>query len=209
MSSLISKYSIFVVSQILYCIDDSLLVQVARVFNFNDFGSYLSRIILNSLFPVVSFVIILIIQSAKSKQVSNSKVLILILLIKVIPSILMAFLSLISKTESNPVSKLSSSICMFFNSLAESVFFVSLYKMNDLVQIKMIEKQWNHTFPKTVGKLISGRVLDPTSSRLISFLSACTHNKTRWKIVKNVNHLTDLNIFSCCLTILLQKATRI
>lgn len=108
MSSLISKYSIFVVSQILYCIDDSLLVQVARVFNFNDIGSYLSRIILNSLFPVVSFVIILIIQSAKSKQVSNSKVLVLMLLIKVIPSILMAFLSLISKTESNPASKLSS-----------------------------------------------------------------------------------------------------
>ena len=108
MSSLISKCSIFVESQIFYRTDDSLLVRVACLFNFSDFGLYLSTIILTSLFPIVSFVIILIIHSAKSKQVSNSKVLILTLLIKAIPSILTAFLSLISKTESNPASKLSS-----------------------------------------------------------------------------------------------------
>ena len=50
MKSLVSNCLIFV-SQMLYRTDDSPLLQVAYVFDFNDIGSYLSKTILTSLYP--------------------------------------------------------------------------------------------------------------------------------------------------------------
>ena len=49
MKSLVSKCPIFAISEFLYPTDDSPLVRAARVFDFNDFGSYLSTIILTLL----------------------------------------------------------------------------------------------------------------------------------------------------------------
>ena len=71
MKFLFSKCSIFVVWQILYCTDNSHLEQTACAFDFNDFEPYLSRVIITSLYPLFSFVIILIEHSAKSKQGPN------------------------------------------------------------------------------------------------------------------------------------------
>ena len=105
MKSLVSRCSIFVIWQILYRRDDISLVWAARVFDFNDFGSYLSKTILTSLYLLDSFVITLIEHSVKSKEVRNWKVLIL----KAISSTttMMAFPKLVSKTPPISASNLS------------------------------------------------------------------------------------------------------